>query len=348
MKPHQGNLLCMLTMFLQTIGDQVVWNLSQDTQGITLRLDLTTDAAATSSSTSQVKNSSSKKHKAPSRRKRDRQRLLNHLAKKRTPADPTNPVGKSQHCGPQHNKDEAAGATSPVVSSINSLNATAPEFVPSILNVSHRTINQVSDPVSAMPCENLCDNTQHNSEGTTDNDELPFPNCDTCDIVDTFDNQSVVKVELESLKSQMSESKAIINRNGQQFMEIINANTELECELEAVKEELFQYKFIQEQEAAITQFVDIKRNSDGHLVVQELVSKATNTEPPTVSSIEFDSELRHGNPSKARGRGRRPWNRSTSNTFRGAGSRDKPPWNYRASSRNQWTNNRQYGIYQVW
>ena len=122
MKPHQGNLLCMLTMFLQTIGDQVVWNLSQDTQGITLRLDLTTDAAATSSSTSQVKNSSSKKHKAPSRRKRDRQRLLNHLAKKRTPADPTNPVIKSQHCGPQHNEDQAAGATFPVVSVINSLN----------------------------------------------------------------------------------------------------------------------------------------------------------------------------------------------------------------------------------
>ena len=130
MKPHQGNLLCMLTMFLQTIGDQVVWNLSQDTQGITLRLDLTTDAAATSSSTSQDKNSSSKKHKAPSRRKRDRQRLLNHLAKKRTPADPTNPVSKSQHCGPQYNDDQAAGATSPVVSAINFLNATVPEFFP--------------------------------------------------------------------------------------------------------------------------------------------------------------------------------------------------------------------------
>ena len=48
-----------------------------------------------------------------------------------------------------------------------------------------------------MPYENLCDNTQHNSEGTVDNDELPFSNCD---IVDTFDNQSVMKVELESLK----------------------------------------------------------------------------------------------------------------------------------------------------
>ena len=125
MKHHQGNLLCILTMFLQTVGDQVVWNLSQDTQGITLRLDPTTDAAATSSSTSQIKNSSSKKHKAPSRRKRDRQRLLNHLAKKRTQADPTNLVSISQHRGPRHNKDQFTGATSPVSAS-NSLNTSAP------------------------------------------------------------------------------------------------------------------------------------------------------------------------------------------------------------------------------